>query len=431
MKKRVVLVLVLAMALVFAFGGNVSAKKVVVLTQLPLSGPLGALDEMGWGYIDAMTWFNEEAGGLGGQKIDWHLEDMRYTPTVEVANFNKYCAEYGRDEFLMASGYITGGLKALIEKVNVEEKIPWVDGSFSSEIFGPQGGPDKFPYYYSVGATYEDQIKVLVKWINENHKGTAKARVAFIFSPTAYGRDGTPEGIAYAKKLGLDVIAEIEYPYNATNATSECTLLRKKKAEYVIFHGYTGTQAATSVFFKTVKKVMPKVQLMGTHYMGGRIPILLMGPAFDGFIAASCWPYFDAVPRKATPMDNAYVRLLHDFAKKYRPDAYAKGIKSGGFKDLTLYHIGLMYAFVIQEGLKRAHDAGNLTREGVKKALDTMIWDFKGMFDGKSFAYKSHTVPMLRLYQYKVKVVDMGGRKIPTGMGVPISNWMNTDQIKW
>ena len=232
MKKPMVLVLVLAMALVFAFAGNVAAKKIVVLTQLPLSGPLGALDEMGWGYIDAMTWFNEEAGGLGGQKIDWHLEDMRYSPTVEVANFNRYCAEYGRDEFIMASGYITGGLKALIEKVNVEEKIPWVDGSFSSEVFGPQGGPSKFPYYYSVGATYEDQIKVLVKWIKDNFKGQGQAKVAFVYSPTAYGRDGTPEGIAYAKKLGLDIVAEIEYPYNATNATSECTLLRKKKTQY-------------------------------------------------------------------------------------------------------------------------------------------------------------------------------------------------------
>ena len=38
----------------------------------------------------------------------------------------------------MATGYITGGLKPLIEKVNVEEKIPWLDGSYSTEIFGAE-----------------------------------------------------------------------------------------------------------------------------------------------------------------------------------------------------------------------------------------------------------------------------------------------------
>lgn len=60
-----------------------------------------------------------------------------------------------------------------------------------------------------------------------------------------------------------------------------------------------------------------------------------------------------------------------------------------------------------------------------------MVWDFKGMFDGKSFSYKSHTVPMLRLYKAKVKVIEMKGKKIPTGLHVPISDWINTSEIKW
>ena len=34
----------------------------------------------------------------------WHMEDMRYSPQVEVANFTLFCSQYDRDEFLMASG---------------------------------------------------------------------------------------------------------------------------------------------------------------------------------------------------------------------------------------------------------------------------------------------------------------------------------------
>ena len=430
---RIKLVVFLSFFLVLALLGSspVSSKEIIVLSQFPMSGPLGSLPEIGWGYIDAWNWFNNEAGGVNGKKVRWFLEDMRYSPKVEVANFTKFTAQHSKDEFLMASGYITDALTALIHKVNKEEKIPWVDGSYSSELFGAEGGPSKFPYYYSVGAHYNHQIKVLVRWIKDNHKGPGQARVGFVYSPTAYGKDGPPAGMAYARKLGLKVAAEIEYPYTATDATNECMTLRKAKVQYVIYHGYTGTQTCTAIFFKAARKVIPKVQLMGTHYIGGRFPILLIGQAFDGFIGAYCSPFLDAVPRSATPMDNPMVKLVHDFAKKYRPEEYKKGIKGGGIRDLFLYHVGMMWAFIIQEALVQADKAGDLSREGIKKAMDNMVWDFKGMFEGKKFSYKSHTIPMLRLYRAKVKMVDIKGKKVPTGLLVPVTDWINTDEITW
>ena len=178
MKKCVLYVLVLVLALLLAAPGLVSAKEIKVLSQFPMSGPVGSLPEFGWGYIDGMNWVNsEEGGGVNGKKITWFLEDFRYNPTVEVANFNRYAAEHSKDEFLMATGYITGGLKPLIDKVNKEEKIPWLDGSYSTEMFGEEGGPTKFPYYYSLGGTYGNQLKLLVKWITENHKGKDKPKL--------------------------------------------------------------------------------------------------------------------------------------------------------------------------------------------------------------------------------------------------------------
>ncbi len=421
---------VISVLLLFGFG-PVSAKEIKVLSQFPMSGVAGSLPEFGWGYIDGMNWVNGEGGGVNGKKITWYLEDMRYNPTVEVANFNKYCAEHSRDEFLMATGYITGGLKPLIEKVNVEEKIPWLDGSYSTEIFGPEGGPHKYPYYYSLGGTYGNQMKLLMKWIKENHREKGAPRVGFVFSPTAWGRDGTPEGIAYAKQLGFDVVAKIEYPYTATDATNECMQLRKKKAQYVVYHGYSGAASYTAIFFKTAKKILKKTQLMGTHYTTGRFPILVAQEAFDGYVGVATRPFMDAIPRAKTPMDNAYVKLVHDFAKKYRPDEYKKGLKGGGIKDMFLYAEGLTYAFLIQEALIRADNMGDLSREGVKKALDTMVWDFKGMFGGKKFSYKSHTVPMLRMYKAKVKMVKVGGKNVPTGGVYPLGDWVNTDLVKW
>ena len=60
-----------------------------------------------------------------------------------------------------------------------------------------------------------------------------------------------------------------------------------------------------------------------------------------------------------------------------------------------------------------------------------MVWDFMGTFDGQTFSYKSHTIPMMRMYKAHVKMVDMQGKKVPTGGLTPIGGWVNTDKIRW
>lgn len=408
--------------------GLASAKDLKTLSQFPMSGPVGSLPEFGMGFIDGTKYINEQLKGVNGKPITFFLEDFRYDPTVEVANFNRYAAEHAKDELLMATGYITGGLKPLIEKVNVEEKIPWLDGSYSTEIFGAEGGPTKYPYYYSLGATYADQIKVLMKWIKDNHKGKERARVGFVYSPTAWGRDGTPEGIAYAKKLGLDVVAEIEYPYTATDATTQATALRRAKAQYVLFHGFSGAANYTALFFKTVRKYLPEATIMGTHYTTGPLPMQIFPDDFNGYVGAACRPLMDGVPRAETPMTNKMVKMAHDFAKKYRPDDYAPG---GKIRDMGLYSEGLTYALIVHEALLRADKAGELTRAGVKKALDNMVWDFHGLFDGKSFSYKSHTIPMVRIFRAESKSVEVDGKRVPRGSLHPLTDWIETDKVQW
>ncbi len=409
---------------------SITAKEIKTLSQFPMSGPTGSLPEFGWGFIDGMTWVNAEGGGVNGKNIKWYLEDMRYSPTVEVATFNKYAAEHDSSELILASGYITGGLKPLISKVNIEEKIPWLDGSYSNEIFGSGGGPSKYPYYYSLGATYGDQLKILVRWIAKNHKGKGAPRVGFVYSPTAWGRDGLPGALAYGRSLGIKWVAEIEYPYSATSATSECMTLRKKKAQYVIYHGYSGATGHTAIFFKTAKKILRKAQLLGTQYTTMTITIAVVQDAFDGYIGVSTRPVGDAIPRSAADMSNPMIKLTHQFAKKYRPKEYKAGLR-GGIKDMFLYMEGLQYAFMLQKALTEADNGAGLTRRGVKEALDNLVWDFKGMFDGKTFSYKSHTIPMARLYKANVKMVKIKGKKFPTGKLTPVSDWINTDKTEW
>jgi len=408
-KKAIIIGLMLSLALFFLSTPS-SAKPIKVLAQFPMSGPVGSLPEFGWGFIDGMDYINGK-GGVNGKPITYFVEDMRYSPTVEVANFTRYVAAEKKDEFILASGYITGGLKPLIDKVNKEERIPWLDGSYSTEIFGPDGGPSKYPYYYSLGATYGDQFRVLLNWIKEDSQG--KGKVAIVYSPTEWGRDPLEMARAHAKKIGLEIVAEEEYAYTATDATSQVTNVRKAKANYVFYHGYSGAAPHTAIFFKTAKQYLKKTTLLGTHYTTGHYPILIAGKAVDGMVGTACRPQVDE-------MDNSMVKMAHEFAAKYK--------RKDGIKDMFLYMEGLTYALIFHEALSRADKAGELTREGVKKALDNMVWDYHGLFAGRGFSYKSHTIPMVRIYRCQVeKEVEKGGRKIGVGTWKPLSPWINTD----
>ena len=111
MKHRTLACGSLAAILFLLTGGLASAKDIKTLSQFPMSGPVGSLPEFGMGFIDGTKYIKEELKGVNGKPITFFLEDFRYDPTVEVANFNRYAAEHSKDELLMATGYITGGLK--------------------------------------------------------------------------------------------------------------------------------------------------------------------------------------------------------------------------------------------------------------------------------------------------------------------------------
>jgi branched-chain amino acid transport system substrate-binding protein len=411
MKGRLFIIGIMLLGIVLILPSAASfAKPIKVLAQFPMSGPVGSLPEFGWGFIDGMNYINAK-GGVNGQAITYFVEDMRYSPTVEVANFTRYAAAEKRDEFILASGYITGGLKPLIDKVNKEERIPWLDGSYSTEVFGPGGGPSKYPYYYSLGATYGDQMRVLLNWIKEDSKG--KGKVAIVYSPTEWGRDPLEVTRAHAKKIGLQIVAEEEYAYTATDATSQVTNIRKAKGDYVIYHGYSAAPTHTAIFMKTARQYLKKATLLGTHYTTGPYMILTCGKAADGMVGVSCRPQGD-------DLTNPMVKMSHEFADKYK--------RKDGIKDMFLYMEGLTYALMFHEVLTRADTAKELTREGVKKALDNLVWDYHGVFGGRGFSYKSHTIPMVRTYRCKVeKEVEQAGKKVAVGTWTPISPWINTD----
>jgi hypothetical protein len=164
---------------------------------------------------------------------------------------------------------------------------------------------------------------------------------------------------------------------------------------------------------KTARQYLKKATILGTHYTTFNYIIMISGKAADGMVGTACRPQLDE-------MTNPMVKMSYEFAEKYK--------RKEAIKDMFMYMEGLTYALIFHEALTRADKAGDLTREGVKKALDNMVWDYNGLFGGRGFSYKSHTIPMVRIYRCKVeKEVDKAGKKVGVGSWVPISPWINTD----
>lgn len=403
MKSRLLtLILVYCLSLIWA--GFSSAKEIKVLFQEPLSGVAGAFPEIGWGVVDGIDYINK-TGGVNGKSIKAILEDMRYDVPTGVSIFTRYSSAESPEELLVTNGYMTGVIKALSDKVNKEQKIPWLDGSYSTELFGPEGGPSKYPYYFSLGATYGDQISLLIKWVKQNYKGQGNPKLAIVYSPGEFGRDPLSTARNFAKKIGVDIVAEEEVPYTATDVTSQVTNVKRAGTKYLIFHGFAGHGPATSLFLKTAKQFLKDVQIMGTHYTTGVMTFLSAGAeAVDGMIGASCSPM-------VYETDNPLIKLALDLAKQNKRE----------IKDLAYYAELINIVGIIREAMVRADKAQELTREGIKKSLENLTWDFMGRHGGKISSYKTHTIPMLRLYQAHGKDQKW----------VPISEWINvTEELK-
>lgn len=115
------MILALFLSLLFLSEAPGFAKDIKVLSLWNLSGIAGSYPEFGWGVMDAFDYINKQ-GGVNGKPIKSFLEDLRYDVPTGVALFTRYSASEPADELIIASGYMTGVLKALIDKVNKEQK---------------------------------------------------------------------------------------------------------------------------------------------------------------------------------------------------------------------------------------------------------------------------------------------------------------------
>ncbi|MDY6851078.1 MAG: ABC transporter substrate-binding protein [Thermodesulfobacteriota bacterium] len=377
-------------------GVSVAADKPVkMIGSGVLSGKLGALPESGWGFIDAAYQVNER-GFVPGRKFEVILEDGQYDIPLCVSIFNRVTAAEPRDELMFHSGWQTGALHAIAEKVK-ENHVVCVDGSMSPVIFTDEV-QTKYPYFFSCGVSYAEQTGALIKFIRSKlHKGPDKPRLAFVYIESGVGREPIPAAKEYCKKFGVDLVLIEPVTFTQTDYTPTLMKIRRAKADYAILWAWSipvGTR-----FFKMARKVLPKVQLLTQNYLAQEILSHLIGESADGIYAFS--PY----PRPSEPKNPIVAKALQMVKKEKRK-----------LRMWDLYFQSYLMALMNAEGAIQAAKAGNLTREGCRDALENLTdWDPFGMYEGLKFDYSNHTFPRGRILKHVAANKSL----------VPVTEWVS------
>jgi len=389
MRKIFVLLMVIAVGMFLIVGSKCfAADEIKIGAVQPITGRFAfAGVQINAGLEDALMMANEE-GGINGKQIKYIMEDGTYNVDVSVAAFKRIMA---RDNPLIMYGESTGMGKAVAPEIKDRYKVLYSSTSFSSELANAAANP----YVFVPGPTYSDMFGILLKYIAKEKPG---ANVAFFYSDTEFGRDPIPYGREMCKKLGLNLVAEEVAKVGGVDVASQVLDLKRKNAEYVIFQGFVLSPVPAVI--KQARDYGLKVKFMGTHWGTHKMLLDKMGPLAEGYLGVMPYAFYY---QEDIPM----IKKIRAWNQKHHPDVTYRP---------TSYMQGFFTGLVFVECLKRADKAGDLTGDGLVKALQSIKnFDVGGLM--APITVVDNKIPMGRVYKANVdkKVFE------------PISDWIRTD----
>ena len=389
MRKIFIYLMVIAVGMFLIVGSEcLAADEIKVGAVQPITGRFAfAGVQINAGLEDALMMANEE-GGINGKQIKYIMEDGTYNVDVAVAAFKRIMA---RDNPLIMYGESTGMGKAVAPEIKDRYKVLYSSTSFSSELANAAANP----YVFVPGPTYSDMFGILLKYIAKEKPG---ANVAFFYSDTEFGRDPIPYGREMCKKLGLNLVAEEVAKVGGVDVASQVLDMKRKKTEYVIFQGYVLSPVPAVI--KQARDYGLKVKFMGTHWGTHKMLLDKMGPLAEGYLGVMPYAFYyqDDIPM--IQKIRAWNQKQHPEVT-YRPTSYMQGFLTG---------------LVFVECLKRADKAGDLTGDGLVKALQSIKdFDVGGLM--APITVVDNKIPMGRVYKANV------GKKVFE----PVSGWIRTD----
>jgi branched-chain amino acid transport system substrate-binding protein len=387
----------LCLFLLFAFSFSAQAQQKVIKigAVYPLTGNIAstgldnrrgvdlAVDIINGKYdLDLPLARSEGLPNLGGAKLQIIYADTKGEPKNGMSEAERLIAQEG---VVAMIGAYQSSVTKTASQATERLKIPYVCSDSSSPTLTERG----YKYFFRVSPHDAIFARDQFQFLKDLEKKTGKKfqTVALLYENTEFGSNVGKYENKYAQEFGYKVVADVSYPANATDVTSEVGALIKSKPD-VLLHASYITDAI--LFTKTFKEMglAPK----GILTMAGYIE--------PGYLPAVKADGNNIIVRSTFALDLAKKKPLvakvnELFKKKYGIDMSENAARS------------FMAPFVLADAINRAKTTES---EAVVKALletnipgKQVIYPWKGIkFDPQSHQniYAQGTLVQIQNQEY-------------------------------
>jgi branched-chain amino acid transport system substrate-binding protein len=339
---------------------------------------------------------------LGGAKIELVFADTKGDPRNGMSEAERLITQ---EKVVAMIGAYQSSVTKTASQATERLKVPYVCSDSSSPTLTERN----FIYFFRVSPHDAIFAKDQFQFLKDIEKKTGKKirTIALLYENTEFGANVGKYAAQYAKEFGYKVVADVSYPANATDVTSEVGRLIKAKPD-ILMHASYITDAI--LFTKTFKEM--NFSPMGITTFAGYIePGYLPAVKADGnYIVIRSTFALDLAKKK--PLIGQVGEL---FKKKYGVEMSENAARS------------FAAPFVLAEAINRAKTTKS---EDIVRALlatnipgDQMIYPWKGIkFDPKSHQniYATGTLVQIQNEKY-VTVWPFGAA--PSDVVWPFPAW--------
>ncbi|RJR30922.1 MAG: hypothetical protein C4576_32475 [Desulfobacteraceae bacterium] len=358
-----------------------------------LSGPTSDMAaQHAWGLIDCIKLMNAR-GGLNGKKLELEMVDHKYNTQLGIAAYNRFVEDKN-----VLGLYIqgTGIAYALLPKNNADKIV-----AIGTNLDADMTVGEKYPYNFCLGPTYSDQARIALKYMVDSFEGGGKPKVCVVRPKGRYGESPLKAIDMYSEELGIEKPKDIIVDWGALDTTSQVLLLKQSEPDYVYI---TLTAMNAAVVLKDAMRYGLKTQFVADIRTISEQMHYYAREAAEGYKGLTPFATFD--------IDVPGAKDVKEAAMTFREGKYMN-------KELTFAYIeGYCYGLTIIESINRAKKNGELTREGIKNALDSFRGvQLGGLYPGVTFTPKDHR-GSLRARMFEVKA----GKMVPITDYIAVSD---------
>ena len=316
---------------------------IVIGGLFDMSGPTSDIGApYGDGVIDYFEWRNEQ-GGIEGRPVELQWEDYVYDVATSEQLYTDFVAQ-GAVAFV---GWGTNDTEALSARV-ARDEVPYLSGASTDSLADAEGAPYNFPLV----PTYSDQLRIALKWIEEQGDAT---ELAVMHHDSPFGEAPLEDGAAYVEEQGLAFGYETyRMPSGVTDFIGDLVRVQgSQDPEYIYVQNITSPAAQLA---GDVRDQGMDVQLILFNWGADELFIELAGDAAEGTIAVQ--PF--APPATGAEGHEAPAQFLEERGDSLddRGARYVMGWYAG-------HTVAEAIAWVINEGLE-------VTGPNIKTALEEM-----------------------------------------------------------